>query len=146
MTKNVFELFLAHSLRSCLQNQIPQSKMKKVVFTLMLLAISTMGFSQIYEFYQMTTVESVVPGGLGRSRMILTNESGEMQDVKMENFFSLVGINFQNIRFNDQMIGDKLGDLSEEGWELSNVSSAAYGHESSTGIFITRYLFKRPKK
>ncbi|MEY3398888.1 MAG: hypothetical protein RL220_1482 [Bacteroidota bacterium] len=120
--------------------------MKKVFLSLVLVMATTVAFSQVYEFYQMTTVESVVPGGLGRSRMILTNEKGEMQDLKMENFFSLVGINFENIRFNDQMIGDKLGDLSAEGWELQDVSSAAYGHESSTGIFITRYLFKRPKK
>jgi hypothetical protein len=120
--------------------------MKKIVFTVMLLALTTVGFSQVYEFYQMTTVESVVPGGMGRSRMILTDEKGAMQDIKMENFFSLVGINFENIRFNDQMIGDKLGDLSREGWELAEVSSAAYGHESSTGIFITRYLFRRAKR
>jgi hypothetical protein len=117
-----------------------------LITSFLLLVVSFSAIAQKgFEFFQMTTIESVVPGGLGRSRLIMTDEEGKINEMKMENFFSLVGINFENIRFNDQLIGDKLGDLSEKGWELMQVNSAAYGHESSTGIFITRYLFKRPK-
>jgi len=120
--------------------------MKKVILALVVVFASLGAMSQVgYEFYQMTTVESVVPGGLGRSRLITTDEKGAMQDLKMENFFSMVGINFSNIRLNDQLIGDKISDLSNEGWELFHMVSGAYGHQESTGIFITRYLFRRPK-
>ncbi len=96
-----------------------------------------------YQFIQVTSIESVVPGGLGRSRFIITDSKGQLEEVKLENFFSLVGINFENIRNNDQIVASKLSDLSSQGWELTDVSSGAYGVETSTGIFITRYLFKR---
>ncbi|MDZ4822681.1 MAG: hypothetical protein SH856_04415 [Flavobacteriales bacterium] len=119
---------------------------KSFLFVFALVAISLSGTSQIvYDWYQMTTIESVIPGGLGRSRMITTDPQGILQETKMENFFSMVGINFANVRLNDQLIGDKLADLSAEGWELFQVNSGAYGHEASTGIFITRYLFRKVK-
>ena len=56
-------------------------------------------------FYtQITTIESVVPGGLGRSRMVTTDPDGNYKEIDMENFFSFVGINFGNVRKNDKMI------------------------------------------
>ena len=98
------------------------------------------------EFLQVTAVESVVPGGLGRSRMITMAEGGKMDEIKLENFFSMVGINFENIRSNDRVITDKIGDLAREGWDLKFVSTGVYAADKSTGIFITRYTFSRPKK
>jgi hypothetical protein len=119
----------------------------KNLFILIFFFTASQAFAQqTFEYYQMTTVESVVPGGLGRSRLIMTDPNGKMEEIKMENFFSMVGINFENIRSNDQLISDKINDLAREGWELSNVSAGAYGHEQSTGIFITRYMFKRALK
>ncbi len=97
------------------------------------------------EFLQVTAIESVVPGGLGRSRLITISEGGKMDEVKLENFFSMVGINFQNIRDNDQMITDKVSSLTGQGWELKFVSTGVYAADKSTGIFITRYTFARPK-
>ena len=67
--------------------------------TIAILLLSTVSvFAQKYEYTQMTTIESVIPGGIGRSRMITTKPNGELDEVKMENFFSIVGINFGNVR------------------------------------------------
>ncbi len=114
--------------------------MKKLL-TVFCIALSSLGFSQ--EFLQVTTIESVVPGGLGRSRMITINDKGEMEEVKLENFFSMVGINFKNIRSNDQMITEKITELTKAGWKLEHVTPGVYAADKSTGIFITRYLFMR---
>ncbi|MEN9346551.1 MAG: hypothetical protein ACOVOO_03110 [Flavobacteriales bacterium] len=120
--------------------------MKKLLFTFFFMLFAFTFYAQVgYEFFQMTTVESVVPGGLGRSRLIMTDEKGAILEAKMENFFSMVGINFENIRANDKMIGDKISELASKGWELQHVYGGAYGHQESTGIFITRYIFRRPK-
>jgi hypothetical protein len=118
---------------------------KLTIAMLFLAAVSCLAQTK-FEFTQMTTIESVVPAGLGRSRMITTKPNGEMDEVKMENFFSAVGINFSNVRSNDKLISDKITQLSDEGWELVSVTPGVYASESKTGIFITRYLFKREKK
>lgn len=103
-----------------------------------------------YEFTQVTVIESVVPAGLGRSRMITIGPDGQMEEIKMENFFSLTGINFSNIRANDQAITNKVSQMHAEGWELQDVTSGVYGSGAfgeaggnNTGIFMTRYLFRR---
>jgi len=102
-----------------------------------------------YNFLQISTIESVVPGGLGRSRMISSNPDGTVNEEKMENFFSMVGINFSNVRKNDQQITDKINTIVNDGWELVSVSTGVYpgggekGSTGATGIFITRYLFKK---
>lgn len=101
------------------------------------------GYSQT--FMQMTAIESVVPGGLGRSRLITQSSDGKYEEIKMENFFSLVGINFENIRFNDKVIADKIASYSKEGWKLIQVTPGVYSssNEGGVGIFITRYLFQK---
>ncbi len=98
-----------------------------------------------YEFKQMTAIESVVPGGLGRSRLLTTDKNGKEEEVKLDNFFSLVGINFNNIQSNDRIITLKIEIMINDGWELLSTNAGAYSNEGSTGIFITRYLFRRPK-
>ncbi len=95
------------------------------------------------EFLQITTVESVVPAGLGRSRMITKKPDGSINEIKMENFFSLTGINFHNVRLNDKLITDQITRLTRDGWELMFVTPGVYAADRSTGIFITRYLFRR---
>ena len=116
--------------------------MKKTLFTVTLgIILSFGGFTQ--EFKILTTVESVVAGGLGRSRMIESDATGELKETKMKNFFSLAGINFGNIMKNDLMIGDRLSTYIKEGWRIENVTSGVYSAETSTGIFITRYLLRK---
>ncbi|MFN8417053.1 MAG: hypothetical protein U0U66_12045 [Cytophagaceae bacterium] len=100
-----------------------------------------------YQYMQITTVESVIPMGLGRSRMIASNSAGALEEVKMENFFSAAGINFGNIRFNDKTVTDKIEQLANDGWELEHVNSGVYSgnDNNSTGIFVTRYILRRAK-
>lgn len=98
------------------------------------------------KFLLVTTIESVVPGGLGRSRMIMSDKDGKMQETKMENFYSMVGINFGNINENNKEITRKIEDLTNQGWTIFNVSTGVQsGTEggNATGLFITRYMFKR---
>jgi len=126
------------------------------------------------EYKIVTTVESIVPMGVGRSRMVdpqgaanyreLTTErtdgkkssQGDVkrEDVKIDNFeetkllnfYSAVGINFQNIASNDAVVSSKLTELANEGWTLMHVTSGVEsdaGAHDGTGIFITRYIFKR---
>lgn len=96
-----------------------------------------------FKYLQVTTIESVVPMGLGRSRMITMTPDGNMEEVKLENFYSAFGINFGNVRANDQMITDKIESLANEGWRLNQVTSGVESTEGKTGIFITRYLFEK---
>ncbi len=107
---------------------------------------SPSGNTNQYEFYQMTSIESVVPGGLGRSRLLTRDQNGRQEELDLKNFFSMAGINFKNIQNNEAAIGNKIQSLANEGWELYNTVGGVYSADTSTGIFITRYLFRRIKK
>ncbi len=147
--------------------------MKKSLLTIALVvAASAISYAQ--EFKVITVVESIVPGGLGRSRMVenkgaldintFTTErtdgkkSGQgdvkRKDAKIDkfaeskllNFYSITGINFQNIASNDALISSKLNQMSEEGWELAFVTSGVEsdaGKSDDYGLYITRFIFKR---
>ncbi|MCF8364629.1 MAG: hypothetical protein K9H16_02515 [Bacteroidales bacterium] len=147
--------------------------MKNVFLFLVFIIAATIG-SNAQEYKVVTTVESVVPMGLGRSRIIETTDSLAVDDfttnrtdgkkskqsdvsrseakvdkfneTKLLNFYSAVGINFQNVASNDAMITSKINGLIKEGWELkfvlSGVESDA-GKDDGTGIFITRFIFYR---
>jgi hypothetical protein len=145
--------------------------MKKIIVTAFLIAglfVTAQGF----QYKIVTTIESVVPGGIGRSRIIengtevdytqftttRTKEGKEKtdkdrSDVKIDNlkestlvnFYSLVGINFQNIASNDAMVTSMLNKYSKEGWELFNIVSGVEsdaGKGDGDGIFITRFYFR----
>jgi hypothetical protein len=67
-------------------------------------------------------------------------------ETKLLNFYSLAGINFQNIASNDAVVSSKLSEMAKEGWSLVFVTSGVEsdsGKGDGTGIFITRYIFKR---
>lgn len=133
-------------------------KINHSLWALAIVALSALGLfafrekPQQYEFKLVTTIESVVPGGLGRSRMITSDARGATEEREMKNFFSMVGINFKNVRENDALITDKITRMTEEGWELHNVTAGVYSPgvtsdatSAGAGIFITRYLFRRTK-
>lgn len=68
------------------------------------------------------------------------------KETKMLNFFSMVGINFQNIASNDAMIMSKLNEMDAQGYELAFVTSGVEsdaGKDDGQGIFITRLYFKK---
>ena len=129
---------------------------------------------QAQEYKVITTIESIVPMGLGRSRIIENKTSLNIDDftterttgkdskqgkvkrgdakidafaeTKLLNFYSGVGINFQNIASNDALISSKLNKLAKEGWELVFVAAGVESKGSKddkAGIFITRFIFKK---
>ncbi len=126
-----------------------------------------------YEFTSFTVIESIVPNGFGRSRIInalsirdykefTSTKSSEdnsrnkskrdeirvrnYEETKLLNFFNIGGIRFQNIAANDAVINSKVTTMLNEGWELLNIVSGVEskaGEDDSDGIFITRFYFKR---
>jgi len=100
------------------------------------------------QFMQLTTVESVLAGGLGRSKMIVTNPDGSQQDSDMENLFSIVGINFKNIKQNEDKLIKTLKDYTENGWKIEHVTSLTLSQNDSGagGIFMTRYLLSKQEE
>lgn len=96
-------------------------------------------------YMQVSTIESIIPGGAGRSKMIITLPDGKQTDSVLENFYSIGGINFGNVQNNERAIIDKINQLTVEGWELQQVTSGVQSPSASNtqGIFMTRYLFKK---
>ena len=112
----------------------------------MVFGVACIFTTQGQEYTVVTTIESVVPMGIGRSRMISNKQDVNVEDftterkagtdteqgqvrrrdlkidnleeTKMLNFFSATGINFQNIASNDAMISSKLTQMAANGWEL----------------------------
>lgn len=105
---------------------------------------------QAYTYRQFSTIESVVPGGLGRSRVITSDQADQMVEKDLLNFYSVTGINFKNVANNDRLIVETINQYVSEGWELHTVttgvndSGGGQGGGGGTGIFITRYLFRKP--
>jgi len=104
------------------------------------------------EYKVVTVIESVVPNGLGRSRMISANEakdykeytttrSGDKdkdvknkskrgdirikdyEETKLLNFYNLGGIRFQNIAANDAIMTSKINAMIAEGWEMAFINT-----------------------
>lgn len=102
--------------------------------------------STVKQFVQINTIESVVAGGLGRSRMIITNPDGSQREDELENLFSVAGINFKNIKQNEDKILKTLKTYTDEGWKLDHVTSLTLSQNDSGsgGIFMTRYLLSKP--
>jgi len=100
----------------------------------------------VKQFVQINTIESVVAGGLGRSRMIITNPDGSQREQEMENLFSVAGINFKNIKENEEQILRTLKTYTDDGWKIDYVTSLTLSQNDSGagGIFMTRYLLSRP--
>lgn len=103
-----------------------------------------------YQFMQMTTIESIVPGGLGRSRVTFTPDYKGVKDTGMENLFSLTGINLNNVRANDETILRFVTQVQADGWDLIQVvpltqTIQGTGGGTTQGIFLTRYLFRKNK-
>lgn len=98
------------------------------------------------QFMQINTVESVIAGGLGRSKMIITNPDGSQKETDLENLFSMAGINFKNIKENEDKLVRTLKTYTDDGWKLDHVTSFTLSQNDSGagGIFMTRYLLSKP--
>ena len=146
------------------------SKFGLILSALILTAMSV----SAQEYKVVTVVESIVPMGIGRSRIIestdevdasaATTERSEgkdsdmgkvrrkdlkidnLKETKLLNFYSGVGINFQNIATNDALMSSKLSELAAQGWKLAFVTSGVEsdaGDGDGKGIYITRFIFQR---
>lgn len=147
--------------------------MKRIIVMAVAL-VAMLAEANAQEFKVVTIVESIVPAGIGRSRIIETKEivdtsilttertdgtdskQGQVSrkdakvdnfaETKLLNFYSAVGINFQNIASNDALIAAKINELGADGWKLTYVTSAVEGDagkDDGNGIFITRLFFSR---
>jgi hypothetical protein len=150
--------------------------MKKIILLTSILIFNFLTImAQSYEVKVVTIVESIIPSGLGRSRMVSSNEERNFKDftstrggeddernksdrddirvsgfdeTKLLNFYNVAGIRFQNIAANDAIISSKITTMLAEGWDLAFVTSAVEsdgGKDDGKGIFITRLIFKRKK-
>jgi len=148
--------------------------MKKLLFIVAIIGLFASEITaQQYEVKVVTSVESIVPNGLGRSRLISANVERDFDEftttqteddntrnkskrkdirvkdfdeTKLLNFYNLGGIRFQNIASNDAVIESKINSMLADGWDLAFVASAVEsdaGGDDGQGIFITRYIFKR---
>ncbi len=138
-------------------------------------ALLGLGLSDVaaQEYKIITVVESIVPMGLGRSRIIengseidynqfttertdgKSSNQGKVKrgdakvdkfsETKLLNFYSGVGINFQNIASNDALITSMINSMVSKGWTLMTFSSGveSAGYKDNAGIYITRFLFKK---
>ncbi|MFN8700156.1 MAG: hypothetical protein ACK500_09080 [Flavobacteriales bacterium] len=127
------------------------------------------------EFTSFTVVESIVPNGLGRSRIINALEQRDykefttvrseeengrnksdrdeirvknFEETKILNFFNIGGIRFQNIAANDAVINSKVNTMLAEGWEIVSIVAGVESvgsKDDSDGIYITRFYFQRAK-
>jgi hypothetical protein len=146
--------------------------MKKIVTLVCLIIAGTLEINA-QQFKIITSVESIVPSGIGRSRLVDGNEEKDYKEftseqtdedntrnkssrddirirnfdeTKLLNFYNIGGIRFQNIVANDAVVASKLTAMAAEGWELVFVTSAVEadaGKSDNQGIFITRYIFKK---
>jgi hypothetical protein len=100
------------------------------------------------QFMQITTVESVLAGGFGRSKMIISNADGTQKETDMENLFSMVGINFKNIKENDDKLVRTIKEYTSNGWQIEQVTSLTLSQNDSGagGIFMTRYLLSKTEE
>ena len=131
-------------------------RLQSLLLTFIFCAVSS--YAQNIEYKVITTVESIVPGGMGRSRIVENNQEMDykqftttrvdgrdrnskdvkrntlkidnLHETKLLNFYSFGGINFQNIASNDAITTSKLNELASKGWLLSHVVS---GVESDAG-------------
>lgn len=150
--------------------------MKKLILAFSIAFFCYVETNAQVEYKVITTVESIVPSGLGRSRMISASEEKDykeftsvrseeddernksdrseirvknFEETKLLNFYNLGGIRFQNIAANDALVESKINTMTAEGWELVFVNSGVEsegGKGDGQGIFITRYIFKRNKQ
>ena len=97
-----------------------------------------------YEYQTMTVIESIIPAGLGRSR-ILVDQGGSMEELKINNLYSAVGIKLENIYDNDVMVNAKLNEYATDGWILDFVNTGVQSPTDGgkSGIYCTRYIFSR---
>ena len=88
--------------------------------------------AEAFTYRQFSTIESVVPGGMGRSRVIISDQGDQEVGKDLLNFYSMVGINFKNIANNDRIIVETINQYVSEGWELHTVTTGTASNRSNS--------------
>lgn len=108
-----------------------------------------------------TCIESLVPNGVGRSRMLVTdvevnyvdfttqqtaskkdrNRSSrkkirlkDYEETKLLNLYNEGGIRFQNLATNDALMTSKINDMLASGWDLFYVNTGVESKMISTNV------------
>lgn len=97
-----------------------------------------------FTYQLVTTIESVVPGGFGRSRISYTPAFKGIKEAPMENLFSLTGLNMANLQKNEETIVAITQQMAADGYELVQALPLTSSIQGS-GIFMTRYIFRKAK-
>lgn len=134
-----------------------------IVFAAFLFGVSLQTNAQGpgYKVQVISCVESLVPNGLGRSRMFVSdmevdfldftstqtadtkdrNKSSrqeirlkEYEETKLLNLYNEGGIRFQNIATNDALMTSKINDMLAEGWDLIYIDSGVESKMISTNV------------
>ncbi|MDX8340764.1 hypothetical protein SLH46_16325 [Draconibacterium sp. IB214405] len=114
-----------------------------------------------YDIEIVSCIESLVPNGVGRSRMISPvvdvnyedftsqqtaakkdkNKSKrseirikEYEETKLLNFYNEGGIRFQNIASNDALMTSKINDMLANGWELYDVKTGVESKMANASV------------
>ena len=138
---------------------LKNNTMNKIIIISIFMIFATIETNAQIEYKVITSVESLVTSGLGRSRLIDASDAKNYEDytstrtddkkadkrnksdredirirnfeeTKLLNFYNIAGIRFQNIAANDAVITSKINKLTEEGWELAFINT---GVESDAG-------------
>lgn len=136
-------------------------KIRATILILFCLPVFALAQQPRYDIQVVSCIESLVPNGLGRSRMIspvmkvdyqdFTSERTadqksknkskrknirikEYEETKLLNFYNEGGIRFQNIASNDALITSKINDMLANGWELFDVKTGVESKMANASV------------
>ena len=136
-------------------------KIRFLLFLFFSLPVISVAQQPKYDIQIVTCIESLVPNGLGRSRMISPTTDIDYQDyttkrtadkksknksqrknirikdyeeTKLLNFYNAGGIRFQNIASNDAVMTSKINDMLANGWELFDVKTGVESKMANASV------------
>ncbi len=89
------------------------------------------------KYIHINILESVLTGGTGRSRCIITFPDGKSEEFELENYYSMVGVNFGNIKENDKKMTLRMNLLAGQGYQIVSQSSGGQG------IYSTKIIMQK---
>ena len=113
-----------------------------VLGVVLMIVVSFKGKTEYQEstpkYVHINILESVVTGGVGRSKCIITFSDGNSEEFDLENYYSMVGVNFGNIKENDKKMTLRMNLLAKEGYQIVSQSSGGGGIYSTKIIMMKK--------
>lgn len=136
-------------------------KNRILLFLLLCLPVFALAQEPTYDIQVVSCIESLVPGGLGRSRMISpvveldyrdftskrtadnnSKNQADRQDIRLKdyeetkllNLYNEGGIRFQNVASNDALMTSKINDMLANGWELFDVKTGVESNMANASL------------